>query len=171
MSGAVGSKAALGVFFDGDADRCVFVDATGEVVPADLVLVLLARRFLHETPGASVVYDLASSRVVPEEIRKQAKEPERREMLYSDVIQEISAGGMSSTPRRSLNPLLETVIGTLRMLPRLMLTSTYPAAGLSTRTAESKDPIRRKTPSPSPAMRRTASPVSSAARDSASGIP
>ncbi|MEM9383007.1 MAG: phosphomannomutase/phosphoglucomutase [Planctomycetota bacterium] len=58
----------VGVGFDGDADRCCFVDETGRTVPADLMTALLAREFLRREPGAHVVYDLRSSWVVKEEI-------------------------------------------------------------------------------------------------------
>lgn len=66
--------ADLGVAFDGDGDRAVFVDETGAALPADLVTalftgVLFGDRLLGAGPGAKVVYDLRSSRVVPEAIR------------------------------------------------------------------------------------------------------
>ncbi|MGB0333533.1 MAG: phosphomannomutase/phosphoglucomutase, partial [Planctomycetota bacterium] len=61
--------AAAGVGFDGDADRCCFVDETGETVTADLMTALLAREFLRKEPGAHIVYDLRSSWVVKEEIQ------------------------------------------------------------------------------------------------------
>ena len=60
--------AAAGVGFDGDADRCCFVDETGQTVTADLMTALLAREFLRKEPGAHIVYDLRSSWVVKEEI-------------------------------------------------------------------------------------------------------
>ena len=59
---------ALGVGFDGDADRCCFVDESGRTVPADLMTALLARELLMREPGATVVYDLRSSWVVQEVI-------------------------------------------------------------------------------------------------------
>jgi phosphomannomutase len=62
------THADLGVAFDGDADRAVFVDAEGEPVSADLITALLARRKLLEQPGGRVLYDLRSSRVTAEEI-------------------------------------------------------------------------------------------------------
>ena len=65
----------LGVAFDGDADRCVFVDETGAIVSSDLITALLAARLLERDKGATVVYDLRSSRVVPEEIRKHGGVP------------------------------------------------------------------------------------------------
>jgi len=62
-------RADFGVAFDGDADRCLFVDEQGSRVPADLVTALIARSFLADAPGALVLYDLRSSRVVAETIR------------------------------------------------------------------------------------------------------
>jgi phosphomannomutase len=63
-------KAELGVGFDGDADRCCFVDEQGRTVPADLMTALLAREFLRARPGSTIVYDLRSSWVVREEIER-----------------------------------------------------------------------------------------------------
>ncbi len=60
--------ADLGVAFDGDADRAIFVDDRGEPVASDLVTALLARRQLQDHPGGLVLYDLRSSRVTAEEI-------------------------------------------------------------------------------------------------------
>ncbi|MCD6404739.1 MAG: phosphomannomutase/phosphoglucomutase [Planctomycetes bacterium] len=62
------SGADLGVAFDGDADRCAFVDEKGEIIPCDLVTAIIARDMLKDEPGGLVLYDLRSSRVVPEEI-------------------------------------------------------------------------------------------------------
>lgn len=62
--------ADLGVAFDGDGDRAVFVDGEGEPVSADLATALIARRKLSTAPGARVLYDLRSSRVVAEEIER-----------------------------------------------------------------------------------------------------
>ena len=58
----------VGVAFDGDGDRCVFVDERGETIAADLMTALLARHVLAREKGAAVVYDLRSSSVVAEEI-------------------------------------------------------------------------------------------------------
>ncbi|MDQ3671959.1 MAG: phosphomannomutase/phosphoglucomutase [Actinomycetota bacterium] len=60
--------AALGVAFDGDADRCFFVYDTGEFVPGDFVTALLAESVLEREPGAKVIYDVRASRAVPETI-------------------------------------------------------------------------------------------------------
>jgi phosphomannomutase len=62
--------ADIGVAFDGDADRCMFVDEKGDAVSSDLVTALIALEVLPAEPGAAIIYDLRSSRVVPEEIEK-----------------------------------------------------------------------------------------------------
>ena len=64
--------ADLGVAYDGDADRCFFVDDTGEFVPGDFVTALLAEAMLEKErqPGAKVIYDVRASRAVPETIER-----------------------------------------------------------------------------------------------------
>jgi len=59
----------FGICFDGDADRCMFVDEKGQIVRCDHITALLGRHFLALSPGSAVVYDIRSSRVVAEEIR------------------------------------------------------------------------------------------------------
>jgi phosphomannomutase len=53
--------ADLGIAWDGDADRCFFIDDTGEFVPGDLITALIARSMLEKHPGANIVYDLRAS--------------------------------------------------------------------------------------------------------------
>jgi phosphomannomutase len=60
--------ADLGVAFDGDADRCFFVDDSGEFVPGDFATALLAEALLEKEPGAKVIYDVRASWAVPETI-------------------------------------------------------------------------------------------------------
>ena len=62
--------ADLGVAFDGDADRCFFVDDTGEFVPGDFVTALFAELVLAKEPGAKIIYDVRASRAVPETIER-----------------------------------------------------------------------------------------------------
>ncbi|MCZ6781813.1 MAG: phosphomannomutase/phosphoglucomutase [Proteobacteria bacterium] len=62
------SGADFGVAFDGDGDRAIFVDESGEPISSDLVTAVLARRQLASRPGSLVLYDLRSSRAVAEEI-------------------------------------------------------------------------------------------------------
>jgi phosphomannomutase len=67
--------ADLGVAYDGDADRCFFVDDTGEFVPGDFVTALLARAMLAKEPGAKVIYDVRASRAVPRAIEEAGGVP------------------------------------------------------------------------------------------------
>jgi len=64
----------LGIAFDGDGDRAAFVDEQGQPVPGDIVTALIARDILARQPGP-VLYDLRSSRAVPEEIEKAGGTP------------------------------------------------------------------------------------------------
>ena len=67
--------ADLGVAFDGDADRCFFVDDTGEFVPGDFVTTLLAQSVLEKHPGAKIIYDVRASWAVPEAIERAGGVP------------------------------------------------------------------------------------------------
>jgi phosphomannomutase len=62
-------KADFGAAFDGDADRCGFIDDKGEIIPMDLFTALIAQDILSDGP-ATILYDLRSSRAVPECIRE-----------------------------------------------------------------------------------------------------
>jgi phosphomannomutase len=66
--------AALGVAFDGDADRCFFVDDSGEFAPGDFVTALLAQSVLEKEPGSKVIYDVRASWAVPETIERAGGE-------------------------------------------------------------------------------------------------
>jgi phosphomannomutase len=63
-------KADLGIAFDGDADRCFFVDDTGEFVPGDFVTALLAESILEREPGAKIIYDVRASWAVRDTIER-----------------------------------------------------------------------------------------------------
>jgi phosphomannomutase len=67
--------ADLGVAFDGDADRCFFVDDSGEFVPGDIVTALLAESILSREPGGKVIYDLRASWAVPETVERAGGVP------------------------------------------------------------------------------------------------
>jgi phosphomannomutase len=60
--------ADFGVAFDGDADRCFFVDDTGDFVPGDFTTALFAELMLGREPGGKVIYDVRASWAVPETI-------------------------------------------------------------------------------------------------------
>ncbi|MDJ0837061.1 MAG: phosphomannomutase/phosphoglucomutase [Acidobacteriota bacterium] len=65
----------FGVAFDGDADRCFFVDDRGDVVPADILTTLIAKNILAETGGGAIIYDVRSSKVVAEVIEEMGGTP------------------------------------------------------------------------------------------------
>jgi len=67
--------ADLGVAFDGDADRCFFVDDSGGFVPGDFATALLAESVLAKEPGAKVIYDVRASWSVPETIERAGGVP------------------------------------------------------------------------------------------------
>ena len=102
--------ADLGVAYDGDADRCFFVDDAGEFVPGDFVTALLAEAVLAKAPGEKVIYDVRASWAVPETIERAggvaAGEPRRPR-----VHQAAHARGRRSLRRRGVCALL---------LPRLL---------------------------------------------------
>jgi phosphomannomutase len=60
--------ADLGIAWDGDADRCFFIDDTGRFVDGDFVTTLLAESMLARRPGATILYDVRSSRAVPDAV-------------------------------------------------------------------------------------------------------
>jgi phosphomannomutase len=62
--------ADLGIAFDGDADRCFFVDDTGEFVPGDFVTALLAESVLEKEPGAKIIYDVRASWAVRDTVER-----------------------------------------------------------------------------------------------------
>jgi phosphomannomutase len=63
-------QADFGVAFDGDADRCFFVDDSGEFAPGDFVTALFAELVLEKEPGAKIIYDVRASWAVPETIER-----------------------------------------------------------------------------------------------------
>ncbi len=77
--------ARVGVAYDGDADRCCFVDEKGRTVSADLMTALMARSILKTRGAHPVVYDLRSSWVVKEEIAKAGGRPIRDRVGHSFI--------------------------------------------------------------------------------------
>ncbi|HXI27329.1 MAG TPA: phosphomannomutase/phosphoglucomutase [Vicinamibacterales bacterium] len=64
----VAEKADIGIAWDGDADRCFFIDGTGAFVSGDFVTALLAEAFLLKHPGATIIYDLRASHAVKDTV-------------------------------------------------------------------------------------------------------
>ena len=62
--------ADLGIAWDGDADRCFFIDDTGTFVDGDFMTALLAESVLEKQPGADILYDVRASRAVPDTVAR-----------------------------------------------------------------------------------------------------
>jgi phosphomannomutase len=62
--------ADLGIAWDGDADRCFFIDGDGEFVAGDFLTALLAASVLEKVPGADILYDVRASRAVPDTVAR-----------------------------------------------------------------------------------------------------
>jgi phosphomannomutase len=77
------TSADMGVCFDGDADRLMLVDERAEIVRCDALTAVLAEYFLKQLPGSTVVYDLRSSRIVAEVIRKAGGVPRRERVGHA----------------------------------------------------------------------------------------
>ena len=60
--------ADLGIAWDGDADRCFFIDDRGDYVPGDFVTAILGEAFARREPGARIVYDVRASRAVADRV-------------------------------------------------------------------------------------------------------
>jgi phosphomannomutase len=66
--------AELGIAWDGDADRCFFIDDTGKFVDGDFLTALLAESILAKEPGAKILYDVRASRAVRDTVEKAGGE-------------------------------------------------------------------------------------------------
>ena len=102
--------ADLGIAWDGDADRCFFIDDTGRFVDGDFLTALLAESVLEKQPGADILYDVRASRAVPDTVERlggtRARQPRRPRLLQAP-----HARRGRRLRRRGLRPLL---------LPRLL---------------------------------------------------
>jgi len=63
-------QADIGIAWDGDADRCFFIDGSGEFISGDFITALLAEAFLLKHPGATIIYDLRASRAVKDIVER-----------------------------------------------------------------------------------------------------
>jgi phosphomannomutase len=70
VEAVVASKADIGIAWDGDADRCFFIDGSGEFISGDFITALLSEAFLLKHPGASVIYDLRASYAVKDTVER-----------------------------------------------------------------------------------------------------
>jgi phosphomannomutase len=85
----------LGACFDGDADRCIFLDETGKMVGCDLLTALLAQDFLSmpQNKGATVVYDLRSTHAVPDAIKAAGGVPRRDRVGHAFIKKTLAETG------------------------------------------------------------------------------
>jgi phosphomannomutase len=67
--------ADLGIAWDGDADRCFFIDDTGKFVDGDFLTALLAESLLEKNPGAAILYDVRASWAVPNTVKRAGGTP------------------------------------------------------------------------------------------------
>ena len=81
----IAEGADLGAMFDGDGDRCAFVDEKGDVVPCDLLTAVIAREVLAREKGAAIIYDLRSSKAAPEEVIKYGGKPVRERVGHAFI--------------------------------------------------------------------------------------
>ena len=77
--------ADLGLAFDGDADRCFVIDERGEAVSPTTLTALIAARELVKHPGASIIYNLITSKAVPEVVIEKGGVPIRSRVGHSFI--------------------------------------------------------------------------------------
>jgi len=63
-------QADIGIAWDGDADRCFFLDGSGEFISGDFITALLAEAFLLKHPGSTIIYDLRASHAVRDTVER-----------------------------------------------------------------------------------------------------
>ena len=85
--------ADIGLAFDGDADRCFVVDERGQVVSPSALTALIATRELAREPGAAVIYNLITSRAVPEIIAEHGGVPVRTRVGHSFIKAKMAETG------------------------------------------------------------------------------
>ncbi|MFA5773676.1 MAG: phosphomannomutase/phosphoglucomutase [Candidatus Paceibacterota bacterium] len=78
-------QADLGVAFDGDGDRCIFLTERGVRVPNDIITALIGRQILSREKGAHILYDLRSSWVVKEEVNRLGGRPVRERVGHAFI--------------------------------------------------------------------------------------
>ncbi len=88
---AVGAD--FGVILDGDGDRILFVDEQGEPIENYFLSALIAEEMLRRNPGAAIVFDLISSRVLPERVRELGGRPEVSRVGYTFIYDRMMEAG------------------------------------------------------------------------------
>ncbi|MDR7301298.1 phosphomannomutase/phosphoglucomutase [Haloactinomyces albus] len=85
--------ADAGLAFDGDADRCFVIDGNGDPVSPSAITALVATRELAKEPGASIIHNLITSKVVPELVAEQGGKPVRTRVGHSFIKQTMAETG------------------------------------------------------------------------------
>jgi phosphomannomutase len=75
MREVVERQADLGIAWDGDADRCFFIDEQGAFVDGDFLTALMAHSMLDKHPGATILYDVRASRAVADQVARAGGTP------------------------------------------------------------------------------------------------
>ena len=83
--------ADIGLAFDGDADRCFVIDADGRPVSPSAITALVAVRELAKAPGSVVIYNLITSKAVPEIVAAHGGRPVRTRVGHSYIKAEMAA--------------------------------------------------------------------------------
>lgn len=81
----VEKQADLGIAFDGDADRVGFVDEKGQPVPADIIGILIAKKILKDHEGATIVYDIRSTKALREIVSELGGVPVREKVGHTNI--------------------------------------------------------------------------------------
>jgi phosphomannomutase len=66
----IAEGADIGIAWDGDADRCFFIDGTGRFIAGDFITALLAQAFLMKSPGETIIYDVRASYAVKDVVAR-----------------------------------------------------------------------------------------------------
>ena len=130
------SGADFGVAFDGDADRIIFVDEKSNIIPGDLITALIASELLRDQKDGKVLYDLRSSRVVPETVYANDGKPIETRVGHSLIKAHmrkesaIFAGEVSGHYYLKSNFFIESPFIVLLLLLKLMTESGQPLSKL-----------------------------------------
>src|SRR5205814_449508 len=106
--------ADFGVAFDGDGDRCFFVDDAGEFVPGDFVTALLAASVLEKEPGAKIIYDLRASWAVPETVERAGGVPLVNRVGHAFIKHRMREEGAAFGAK---SPAITTFVASRRRIP------------------------------------------------------
>jgi phosphomannomutase len=81
----VAESADAGIAWDGDADRCFFIDGSGEFIAGDFITALLAESFLMKSPGETIIYDVRASYAVKDTVAKYSGRAEMNRVGHAFI--------------------------------------------------------------------------------------